>query len=98
MFLIILFIVCCNEEYNFSFYMLCTVDRKKCVLNGERGQNGFFFLSRPEALNVVCARPVTEAVVIEFGYANDEVKAASFQWCPASTLSTPSLQGEGSAF
>ena len=60
------------------FYMLCTVDRKRCVLNGENGQNENFFLcTTPEALNVLCARPVTSADVIEFGYANDAVKAAS---------------------
>ena len=53
------------------------VDLKRCVLNGENGQNGNFFLCRPEALNVFCARPVTSADVIEFGYANDAVKAAS---------------------
>ena len=58
--------------------MFCTVDLKRCVLNGENGQNGNFFLCRPEALNVFCARPVTSADVIEFGYANNEVKAISF--------------------
>ena len=64
---------------NTTFYLhVCTVDRKRCVLNGENGQNGHFFLcTRPEELNVLCARPVTSADVIEFGYANDAVKAAS---------------------
>jgi hypothetical protein len=64
-----------NNEYFYLFYML--VDLKRCVLNGENGQNGNFFLCTSEALNILCARPITSAEEIEFGYANDEVKAAS---------------------
>ena len=57
--------------------MRLTVERKRGVLNGRNGQNGNFLLCRPEALYTACARPVTDKDEIEFGYDNDETKAAS---------------------